>query len=340
VRPAAGEADQGRQVLLRALLPPRAPHALEGPRQAGEQRAGVPGQQVRVALDLDAEHVGHALGAGAEHRHDPVHVDQQDGARRPYRRAGRISGDPDVHRHMIWSGAGLRALADLPLGSSEVVHAFVSLAGVPTVADRSLLDPQERARAQRFVRAADADRYVLAHAALRTVLARCLGADPATVRYAAGEHGKPALVPGGGELEFSLSHAGDVALVAATRAGPVGVDVERLRAFPDALAIADAHFSAAERRALRSVPADRRAEAFLRAWTRKEAVVKAAGGGLAEVLDAGADVAGDAAAAGWEIRELAAPPGYVAAGAVPERASGPVPWRRLTPGDPGAPPSG
>jgi hypothetical protein len=74
-------------------------------------------------------------------------------------------------------------------------------------------------------------------------------------------------------------------LLAVAQDRPVGVDVERIREVSDVLGIADAHFSAVERRRLRSLPPAERRAAFIRCWTRKEAVLKASGEGLGLRLD-------------------------------------------------------
>jgi len=59
---------------------------------------------------------------------------------------------------------------------------------------RPILGDEERDRAARFHRAADRDRYVTAHGALRLILADCVAADPAGLRFTLARHGKPALV--------------------------------------------------------------------------------------------------------------------------------------------------
>jgi 4'-phosphopantetheinyl transferase len=245
---------------------------------------------------------------------------------------------------MISSASDLRALKAITVGPSEVVYAFLSVAGEPSALDEALLDDDERARSMRFVRPPDRRRFVLAHAALRLFLARCLDIHPAAVRYENGVHGKPRLAPGLPSLEFNLSHSGGLGVVAVARDRPVGVDVEQLRDVPDALSIADTHFSAAEREVLRSLPPAEQRGAFFRCWTRKEAVVKAVGEGFGRALDS-FDVdltpgslsaltrfdgsAGDVA--GWSLRELPAPAGYEAAGAVAVAARAPqARWRQLS----------
>ena len=61
----------------------------------------------------------------------------------------------------------------------------------------------------------------------------------------------------------------------------VGVDVERLRPVPDMLEIAACCFSERERAFLAELDGAERVDAFFRAWTRKEAWLKATGYGLA-----------------------------------------------------------
>src|SRR5690606_3013760 len=59
-----------------------------------------------------------------------------------------------------------------------------------------------------------------------------------------------------------------------------GVDVEWVRALPDALAMARRNFSPAEVHWFTTSPPGAQAEVFFRIWTRKEAVLKAVGAGL------------------------------------------------------------
>ncbi|MDP8909369.1 MAG: 4'-phosphopantetheinyl transferase superfamily protein [Chloroflexota bacterium] len=245
---------------------------------------------------------------------------------------------------MISCTADLRALEAIDVGPSEVVYAFLSLLGQPAALDEALLDDEERARAMRFVRSPDRRRFVLAHAGLRLFLARCLDVQPAAVRYESGVHGKPRLARDLPALEFNLSHSAGLGLLAVARDRAVGVDVEHLRDVPEALNIADTHFSPVERDVLVSLPPADRGAAFFRCWTRKEAVIKALGEGLGRALGSfEVDLApGSTSAlarfdgrpgnvAGWSLRDLTAPTGYTAAGAaaVALRAP-PTRWRELS----------
>jgi 4'-phosphopantetheinyl transferase len=225
----------------------------------------------------------------------------------------------------------LRAREAIDVGASEIVYAFLSLSGEPSGLDAALLDDEERARAMRFVRPRDRHRFVLAHAALRLFVARCLDVQPAAVRYESGANGKPRLAPGLPSLEFNLSHSGDWGLLAVARDRLVGTDVEQVRDVPDALSIADGHFSAAERQVLRSLRAAERQDAFFRCWTRKEAMVKATGDGLGSTSALTRVDGRPGDAAGWSLRDLTAPPGYAAAGAAAVALGAPAPrWRAVS----------
>jgi phosphopantetheinyl transferase len=86
---------------------------------------------------------------------------------------------------------------------------------------------------------------------------------------------------GGVAVEVSVAHTGAVAVVAvAPRGVPVGVDVEERGRRVDAERVARRALDEDERAALREVAPAARGDAFLRLWTRKEAVLKGVGTGL------------------------------------------------------------
>ncbi len=82
------------------------------------------------------------------------------------------------------------------------------------------------------------------------------------------------------DLRFNLSHSGNVALYAVTRNREIGVDVERIDSSFVHDGIEEKFFSRNEVAKLRSLDASERPRAFFNCWTRKEAYVKACGGGL------------------------------------------------------------
>ncbi|MDR0779464.1 MAG: 4'-phosphopantetheinyl transferase superfamily protein [Pseudomonadales bacterium] len=162
----------------------------------------------------------------------------------------------------------------------------------------TLLSGAERARWQRFVREADRNRFLLARALVRTVLAAYRAMAPQDLEFTADAWGKPHLLPLPQEQtppHFNLSHTQGMAVLAVSRQAPLGVDVERVARVADAEALALRYFAPEEWRALQALPHDERQAHFLRLWTLKEAYVKALGLGLRMPLDSFAfSFAGDA----------------------------------------------
>ncbi|MDP4021180.1 4'-phosphopantetheinyl transferase superfamily protein [Methylobacterium sp. NEAU 140] len=166
------------------------------------------------------------------------------------------------------------------LSVADVVVVDLALTAQDLARCAAILDPGERARAARFLRPEDRDRFVASHAALRLLLGQALGTDPAAVAFTAGPAGKPELAGAArGALHFNLSHSGRFALVGLARAA-IGVDVEAVRPLPDALRIARGQFAPDEAAALAALPRGQVEAVFFGLWTRKEAVVKALGAGL------------------------------------------------------------
>ena len=147
-----------------------------------------------------------------------------------------------------------------------------------------LLDHHEQSRASRFLVPEPRIQFILSRAFLRIALGQYLRIEPRQVRFCATGHGKPELAEQHG-LYFNLSHTDGETVIAVTRAGRVGIDVERIRNNLDPLALAARFFSAKESQWLRSQPAEQRFAAFFACWTAKEAYIKACGAGLSIPLD-------------------------------------------------------
>jgi 4'-phosphopantetheinyl transferase len=178
----------------------------------------------------------------------------------------------------------------------------------------------ERERAEKFLRPTDRTRSLLAASLLRRAAGSVLGLDPSDVEVrrdcrCGRPHGRPTL-PGTG-LHASVSHAGDLVVVALTDAAEVGVDVEQVR---------DVDVASLGRHVLapgETAPADR--SAFFALWTRKEAVVKATGDGIAALTrvhvhpgGSGPEVVGYDGRVGLRVSlvDLDVEPGYAGALAV------------------------
>lgn len=152
-----------------------------------------------------------------------------------------------------------------------------------------LLTPDELVRRAGMRQLDDRNRFTVAYALTRLVVASQLGVPPAGLRFVrtcrrcGGPHGKPHLV-GDAALRFSISHSGARVAVAVARDADVGADVEHLDRRLNVDSMVRQVLSRAEAAAVAGLaPADR-FRAFLTYWTRKEAVLKATGDGLSEPL--------------------------------------------------------
>jgi 4'-phosphopantetheinyl transferase len=157
-------------------------------------------------------------------------------------------------------------------------------ADLPTLAPDlgELLCEQERARAERIVNKHEGELWRRSRGLLRELLGRYLELEPASLRFAVGEHGKPELDRD--RLPFNMSHSGELALYAFSDAGAVGVDVELARRPVDEVAIAGRMLGARVAQRLQALDPATRQREFLRAWARHEAELKCLGVGIGEAV--------------------------------------------------------
>jgi 4'-phosphopantetheinyl transferase len=195
------------------------------------------------------------------------------------------------------------------------------------------LAPDEMVTAGRFKFEQHRHRFVMARASLRHILARYVGELPGVLRFDFGPHGKPHLANAryAAKVTFNLSHSEGWALIAVASGFPVGIDIEHVR---PALATDDTIrlvFSPKEQTALAAFSGMRRAQAFFKGWTSKEAYIKGLGDGLfipLQEFDVSVDPENPAellrpyhAATewSWSLHDLKTPPGYIATLAVARR---------------------
>ena len=172
----------------------------------------------------------------------------------------------------------------LQLDTSIVVWmAQVSTSREALVHLEAWLDPQDRQRAARFRLPEDRSRFILGRALLRKGVGHHLRRPPEEIELTYTQFGRPLLARDQG-IQFSISHTHDWVALALTAGARVGIDLEYLRAMVDPIELAPRIFSDEDLEAFQALPADERAPAFFRAWTRKEAYLKARGEGIAEAL--------------------------------------------------------
>ena len=111
------------------------------------------------------------------------------------------------------------------------------------------------------------------------ILAHYTGDAPDRIRFAREPNGKPKLDRGGLDVRFSLSRTEGTMVLAVALGIEVGVDIELIREGPWRALPAHA-LSHREQADLATCRPEARLSALLTYWTRKEAILKAAGVGL------------------------------------------------------------
>lgn len=203
----------------------------------------------------------------------------------------RPDGDPSTSLRLgqlDLASAFARAFGQPPdAAPGSIAGTAVAIAGLPAWRpwlDEAigLLDDAENERVSRRRRASDRDALTLSYALHRLYLAAMLGLEPHAVPLSRDALGCPQL--GAGLGRTSLSHTDDLVAFAYSARGPVGVDIEpstRAAMLPD---IADRVATPEELSALDGLSEATRAAALLALWVRKEALLKAAGIGMAREM--------------------------------------------------------
>lgn len=202
-------------------------------------------------------------------------------------------------------------------------------AATDVAVDPGMLSPDEHERAGRFRFDRDRRRWMAARVLLRRVLAGQLRCAPSSLTFTCSDYGKPMIA--GHPLHFNLSHSGNLAICATTRATEIGVDIEQIRAIDGIDALFRSISSVREYAAFRSLLPAQRPRAFFETWTVKEACVKANGTGLTTPLaqievprpgDPRQDIT--AGSERWSVHTITPQPGYVGALALRTQLGHPV----------------
>jgi 4'-phosphopantetheinyl transferase len=142
-----------------------------------------------------------------------------------------------------------------------------------------ILSLKEKQRADAFLLPAPRQQFVICRGALRVLLGAYLNREPRGFHFTQNPFGKPGLA--NSDIHFNVSHSGTLALIAITRDIDIGVDIELHRPLEDMSGLAHMVFDSQDMEHWSALPQNQRTSAFYRAWTRKEAVAKAIGCGLA-----------------------------------------------------------
>jgi 4'-phosphopantetheinyl transferase len=137
------------------------------------------------------------------------------------------------------------------------------------------LGADELDRLRRLRNTSDQRLFIASHGALNSLVTKLTG-SPKALGYH--PHGKPFLI--NSDLEFNISHSGEIAIIALSNKTPVGIDVEKLLPLEDRDALLRQFFHAKEEQEIISLSEQESQLAFYNCWTRKEAILKATGEGL------------------------------------------------------------
>lgn len=145
-----------------------------------------------------------------------------------------------------------------------------------------ILDTNERKRAARFDSLAARRRFMLCRAALRIRVSEMTGIVNSDLSFTMERNEKPRLLVRGCEIRcnFNVSHTEGHGLLAFSKTGRVGVDVEQRNERYESVGELLRVFSERERELLTLSKRSERAELFMKLWTLKESFIKAIGEGF------------------------------------------------------------
>ena len=207
------------------------------------------------------------------------------------------------------------------------VHLWRGVLGVERKEDALLLSSDECERVERLRNLDGRRRFLARRAFLRRVLGLYTGSAPQALSFKYGEVGKPALDLPDSRVQFNQSDSGDWCVVAVSLDVAIGVDIEVVTPRSGMDVVAREVFTDREQTELNAFIEEDRLLAFLTGWTRKEAIVKALGDGLALSLksievslsresEAALVRLGESSVASWSLESFGLAPGVLGAVAV------------------------
>ncbi|UUO06406.1 4'-phosphopantetheinyl transferase superfamily protein [Blastopirellula sp. J2-11] len=149
---------------------------------------------------------------------------------------------------------------------------------------REVLSASEREKAESFLLDEQTQRYIVCRGAVRQILAGYLEMAPKQLSLISGKFGKPQLEHQD-SLWFNVTHSGDLAVLAISTIGEVGVDIEQIREIRGLARMVDRCLAPGERPDVLRLPAAEKDRQFLRYWTHKEAYLKTFGVGIRRPLE-------------------------------------------------------
>ena len=145
---------------------------------------------------------------------------------------------------------------------------------------KSVLSRDEVVRADKLLIEEKRQQFIIARGMLRSILARYANENRSELVFGYGTQGKPKLLNSPDPLYFNLAHSGDWAVLALSRDGDVGMDIEQVAPSLDFMSIAKKYFSLSEYKNLKDATGVRQKRCFYRLWTAKESRLKQQGSGF------------------------------------------------------------
>jgi 4'-phosphopantetheinyl transferase len=206
-------------------------------------------------------------------------------------------------------------------------HVVVRLARISDWAGKlssseAVLNEEDKARAVRFRFPEDRARFILGRMLLWRSLQECGEGRAKPLKLSWTEKGKPILVDAR-EIQFSISHSKELVAIALTLKSSVGIDLEAISRPSDLNSLAERIFTISDLKEFQKLSDHERPAVFFRAWTAKEAYLKAVGLGLPGGLKEGnvpldeADPSAprvfhpNAQSGPWRLQRLPLPEGYL-----------------------------
>lgn len=158
----------------------------------------------------------------------------------------------------------------------QVYYANISDLNAEEFIDK--LPLEEQIKSTQFLHQADRDLYIFSRYFLRSLMGTVLAENSLDLVFEYAPNGKPYLKYDR-TLYFNISHVESTIAIAIGRE-ELGIDIESLNRAGDLTKLESFLFSPEELSLYQTLPPAEKRSCFMNCWTRKEAVLKALGGGL------------------------------------------------------------
>ncbi|MFN3695212.1 MAG: 4'-phosphopantetheinyl transferase family protein, partial [Ignavibacterium sp.] len=148
------------------------------------------------------------------------------------------------------------------------------------------ISEDEKGKVNRFKFSVNRQNSIITYYFRRKILSQYLIIEPSEIEFSYNAYGKPLISePQRSGIHFNYSHSDDFLIFAVSKNIEVGIDIELVKDLPDLIDLAKNYFSDSEFQHFHSLENKiDRINFFYKIWTRKEALLKAAGIGITDDL--------------------------------------------------------